>query len=104
MTRTRTGIVAELADPAQLAAAGARDGDEQRQDHPPDVDISMSVDEAQTLGGVELDLVGRAVAVGQLPGLLVVHGGSHGLGLALRRQVSLLKRRKKLSDALPGKT
>ena len=40
---------------------------ERRQDDPQDHDTSMSVDEAHTLGGVTLDVVGRAVAVGQLP-------------------------------------
>ena len=87
----RARVVVELADTAQLRAAGARDGDERRQHHPPDHDTSMSVDEAQHLVGVALDVVGRAVAVDRLPGLLLVLGSSHGLGLALRGQVSLPK-------------
>ena len=91
----RARVVVELADAAQLRAAGAWDGDERRQHHPPDHDAPFPVEERQHLVGDALHVVGRAVAVDQLPGLLLVLGGSHGLGLVLRRQVSLPERRRK---------
>ncbi len=93
-----TGIVIDLADAAKLAAAGARDGDERCEDDAEHLDVDMDVDLLQHVVGVIRQVRGRAVAVGVLPGVLLELGGSRRLGLALRRQVSLLIKRCSLSD------
>ena len=69
-------IVIELADAAQLAAAGARDGDERGEDDVERLDVDMDVDLAEQLAGVLRQVVGRAVAVDELPGVLLELGGS----------------------------
>ncbi len=85
-------IVIYLADAAKLAAAGARDGDERCEDDAEHLDVHMDVDLVQHEIGVLRQVVGRAVAVGVLPGVLLELGTSRRLGLALRRQVSLRKK------------
>ena len=84
--------VVELADPAQLLAAGARDGDKQGEDDAVHPDVDMDVDLVDDGLGLLLELGGRAVAVRELLELLLELRGSHALGLALRRQVSLRKK------------
>ena len=72
-------------------------GDERRQDHPSHEHTTFSVEMRQcheAIVDVALNVVERAVAVDQLSGLLLELGGTHGLGLALRRQVSLRKKEK----------
>ncbi len=68
-------IVIELADAAQLAAAGARDGDERCEDDAERFDVDMDVDLVEQEAGVLRQVVGRAVAVGVLPGVLLELGG-----------------------------
>ena len=65
-------VVIELADAAQLAAAGARDGDERCEDDAERLDVDLAEQEA----GVLRQVVGRAVAVDELPGVLLELGGS----------------------------
>ena len=79
----RARVVVELADPAQLVAAGARDGDKQGEDEAVHPYVDMDVDLVDDGLGLLLELGGRAVAVRVLPGLLFVLRSSHG-GTALR--------------------
>ena len=69
-------IVFYLADAAKLAAAGARDGDERCEDDVERLEVDMDVDRRQLEAGVLRQVIGRAVAVGELPGVLLELGGS----------------------------
>ena len=88
----RARVVVELADPAQLVAAGARNEDKQGEDEAVHPYVDMDVDLVDDGLGLLLELGGRAVAVRVLLELLLELRGSHALGLALRRQVSLRKK------------
>jgi hypothetical protein len=88
----RARVVVELAEAAQLFAAGARDWHERGEDDAVHLDPNVDVDLVEHVLGLLLEVGGRAVAVLHLPGLLLALRGPHGLGLALRRQVSLRKR------------
>ncbi len=68
-------VVIELADAAQLAAAGARDGDERCEDDAERLDVDMDVDLVDQEAGVLRQVIGRAVAVDELPGVLLELGG-----------------------------
>ena len=89
----RARVVVELAEAAQLFAAGARDWHERGEDDAVHLDPNVDVDLVEHVLGLLLEVGGRAVAVLHLPGLLLaLVRGPRGLGLALRRQVSLRKR------------